>query len=874
MSRRLPVWTSRLVLWFACGAVGCSSSSAPGGGEAADSSLWKDVVVGDSAEDATDSGVLHDAGAAGDEVDGSVDGGEAVLADSIDTVGDTAEAFDAVEDVLLSPDAADSVADAEPDAAAGVDGSVDGEETIDAVCTPECAPGTKGCLDESTVWICGLAPGEDCATAVPYYCGKDATCSAGDCTCEPSGEVMCWYDEQWSSVYAATKCGSPVTNASDTALLPPVVDCGGAPGCYQGQCQPKVKAVELWPVPTSSELRAVLILGLDHVVVAGNNTTVYEYDHGAWQNLSAMDTLYTFEYLFNHQDGGIGAVTGRAQERRVAADQWETVHRFLDDGLTPPGTTVGSYLPTAAWAFDEETLFVATQDGGLHRSQSGEWSWVPTGYEGKSPWADFTSVWGSSPQDVWIVGEGGRARRFDGTSASPVPGLSVDAGGTGDDLGSVRGAPGAAVYVTRGHTVLRYEGGGFTPIYEAPEEGVLHRLFVAADDDLWAWGDSKLSHFDGAQWTVFDTELEGTAAKLRDFACIAHDHCWAVGTEGLVMRYDGSSFEFVSMGQGELPDGVLEPTAVFAASHDVVFTTIGAYGYKSAPIQQGWVRRHQMLGGTVAAVDEWQVPPAAKQAIGLRGLWGTAPDNMFVCSRVPMVFDGAQWLPLDLPPTLLDSHECVTLTGGYGELVLALGSKTNQAADQVFARRAASGGAWELLGGPDVGQIIDLWSAAGGVIYAMTFPYGSVSRLEADGNWTTLLYYPLTFIALEGVRFGVSNTAEILVNGGIDQNELVYQTSSGQAVHVDAFPGLELVGGFAVPPAGPGFLIAGHLSMVELVTGDLAPGTAPTFQQYKPYAYAKNHTMSIHAAAWGQIYIGAAPDGLLTIPAPWAALAP
>jgi hypothetical protein len=71
----------------------------------------------------------------------------------------------------------------------------------------------------------------------------------------------------------------------------------------------------------------------------------------------------------------------------------------------------------------------------------------------------LTSVWGSSVQDMFVVGEQGRILHYDGVS------WTSQTSGTGEDLTEVWGSSGSDVYaVGRSGTVLHYDGSAWTPL--------------------------------------------------------------------------------------------------------------------------------------------------------------------------------------------------------------------------------------------------------------------------------------------------------------------------------------------------------------------------------------------------------------------------
>lgn len=155
----------------------------------------------------------------------------------------------------------------------------------------------------------------------------------------------------------------------------------------------------------------------------------------------------------------------------------------------------------------------------------------------------LSSVWGSSPNDVYIVGgaELGTIVHFDGTAwerlAIPEVPLLVWVHGTGpDDIWAV-GVGGGALHFD-GTTWARVETG---------VTGDLWGVFARAPDDIWVVGGDVngstpiLLHGDGEAFTAVDLETSenpvGAAALFKVWGI--GDKLFAVGQRGLIVEYVG-----------------------------------------------------------------------------------------------------------------------------------------------------------------------------------------------------------------------------------------------------------------------------------------------------------------------------------------------
>ena len=165
--------------------------------------------------------------------------------------------------------------------------------------------------------------------------------------------------------------------------------------------------------------------------------------------------------------------------------------------------------------------------------------------------AALLAVWGASSSDVWVVG--GDARTGDGPAAWHWDGTTWErhtTGVTNVDLWWVFGIPGGPVFFGgSGGTILRYEGGTFTPM-TTPATQTVFGIWGANADDVWAVGGNFGGaggafawRWDGDTWTAStevpaETASQGTVFKVAGRAA---DDVWMSGTAGLALHFDGAA---------------------------------------------------------------------------------------------------------------------------------------------------------------------------------------------------------------------------------------------------------------------------------------------------------------------------------------------
>lgn len=166
------------------------------------------------------------------------------------------------------------------------------------------------------------------------------------------------------------------------------------------------------------------------------------------------------------------------------------------------------------------------------------------------------SVWGPSPDDVYVVGgqpatsaDGGFGVmfHFDGRDWSRVS-LPADT----PMLNWVFGSDEQVVAVGEAGTVLRSRDGGqsFESFGPAGITDPLWGVWGPSDDELWAVGGdpfvptSQLLHYRNGSWTELSLPaLDRPEGSLFKVWGTDAEHVWVVGDAGIVLSYDGQAWQ-------------------------------------------------------------------------------------------------------------------------------------------------------------------------------------------------------------------------------------------------------------------------------------------------------------------------------------------
>ena len=174
--------------------------------------------------------------------------------------------------------------------------------------------------------------------------------------------------------------------------------------------------------------------------------------------------------------------------------------------------------------------------------------------------ADFADVWGTGPADVWTVGEGGTVVHFDGNTFNSV------ASGTSTDLSAVFTAAPNDVWIAGGAMLWHWTGTLLTPVAVPGISATasIRDLHGVAANDIWlSGGDSVggaafVSHYDGTAWStveVLPTSVGAPGSAARVWA-LAADDVWAVAERvllrgvGIYWHFDGAAWTEVLTDQG------------------------------------------------------------------------------------------------------------------------------------------------------------------------------------------------------------------------------------------------------------------------------------------------------------------------------------
>jgi cysteine-rich repeat protein len=324
----------------------------------------------------------------------------------------------------------------------------------------------------------------------------------------------------------------------------------------------------------------------------------------------------------------------------------------------------------------------------------------------------------------------------------------------------------AAAAVGAAGTIAMFRFQTWVPGNVQPPVSVdLRAVWGRSQDDIYAVGDATILRWDNTgTWS----QVPLAAPLLGSYRAVGGDagHVYVVGDGGLVLVYDGATWQKINVG-----------------------TTENLHGVWS--VQQGGVSLVVAVGdhGTIVQYDGMQwVPGRTTSVANLTSVWGSSSDGFFaVGDRGTLLFyDGAVWRSMIAGRGLVGSVDqpLHAVHGVTGSDVIAVGS------EDVLAYQGA---AWTVTAAATSETLYGLWGSAPDDVYAVG-GYGSI--LHHDGFAWTSAASP-TGVDLRAV----SGTAfDDIYAAGDDLTLLHYGGASWTTVHAGALGSGELSGVFARAP--------------------------------------------------------------------------
>jgi hypothetical protein len=352
---------------------------------------------------------------------------------------------------------------------------------------------------------------------------------------------------------------------------------------------------------------------------------------------------------------------------------------------------------------------------------------------------DFTAVAGGAGDEVLVLSSADAFLRFDGTRwRRERSGLGPDFGKS-PRVGLWRAGPND-FYAVNGSTLFRFDGHAWTDLEIAPE-ALLADVWGSAEDDIYAVGSrGVILRFDGSGW--MPVEVEGVGLHdLKGVSGTGANNVHVVG-DGVIASFDGKGWSVL-----EVEDDL---RAVWASGTGDVFA-VGSHCAIRRNTGQGW-----------SASDPGAACGASPSYVTLEGVWGSGPDDVWAVGSggTALHYDGASWERVGVPER--GTGGLVAVWGGGPHDVHAVGD-----AGRLLHFDGAS---WRDVNGAVVTGLVSIWSGGQGGMMAGGAD-GSVIVLEQGGvsiepTTATSALVGLWGASAAGEVHGATDSGDVLRYGG------------------------------------------------------------------------------------------------------------
>jgi len=300
------------------------------------------------------------------------------------------------------------------------------------------------------------------------------------------------------------------------------------------------------------------------------------------------------------------------------------------------------------WLFFLALSFVLLNGYAIQVLAQGDigWMWHNPLPQGNS----LQSLWGSSANDVYAVGDGGTILHYDGSQ------WTIMSTGTKDIMYGVWGSAANDVYAVAVKAILHYDGTDWTRLsFDIP--GYLYGIWGTSSTDIFAVGEvGTILHYDGTDWYLMESN---TRKPLQSIWGSSETDIFAVGYEGTIIHYDGVSWSEMSSGTTQHLKSVwgTSSTNIYAVGDGG--TIVHYDGIMWSSIQSGttgylndiWGSSENdiyiaTLNGSLLHYDgiAWSTLYTGVEE-HLRSVWGSAPDDIFTVGYAGRIvhYDGSMW---------------------------------------------------------------------------------------------------------------------------------------------------------------------------------------------------------------------------------------
>jgi hypothetical protein len=290
-------------------------------------------------------------------------------------------------------------------------------------------------------------------------------------------------------------------------------------------CEP-VKLL-IWSNDSYPDMDLKAIWGIDENNIWAAGEGILKYDGNDWNPVTIPSTagrLWSI-YGFSADDiwaggeitGGILHYNGQTWEQMQTPNPW-------------PRTDYDQFTVLDIWGTSPNDVWAVGEFDKIMHWNGASW----TAFELEDYYTiSFFAIWGSSHDNVWMLGDESTLLHWNGSVWSEAP-YNIT---TSWIAGDIMGTSANNIWMASEKKIYNWNGNSWTPSLEG--DGVFYALWCTSATDVWTFicsnNDLPIYHWTGTQWE--EEDFNPTDPKcINDMFGFAEDNIWAVGN-GIISHY-------------------------------------------------------------------------------------------------------------------------------------------------------------------------------------------------------------------------------------------------------------------------------------------------------------------------------------------------
>ena len=418
--------------------------------------------------------------------------------------------------------------------------------------------------------------------------------------------------------------------------------------------------IETLDARIGSSMTAIWAFSENDIFIGDMDGVVHHYDGNSWDSIYEAGGSHNIRCIWGTSNSNLYICT----ENSFLHFNGSTCTQIM--GYTENADYVCVY------GFADNDMYMAAEyveypyiKGRLYHNSSGDpssWDLVDLPSEIADQDIRFTSVWGSSGDDVFVTGIHGEIIHWDGMNWHEID--------SGSDyyIRDIWGSSGTDVFAVTSNSIIHYDGDTCVAMSHPSVTSLTWIIGDSSANVLVGGSGDDVLHYDGIEWV----ELPGDEVDFSaDAFMFSSDNALIVAWDGVMYRYDGSG---ISQCENEyFPVRPLDAVSGTGIGNVYAVADEGyVYHYEGSGWNEMARPTTNPLSDIVAFADDdicvsnWQAtyhydgvswePLGGEESAG-GAIWGYSSDDLYaVQSSYVFHYDGTEWTTIYYNPPTSDAH--------------------------------------------------------------------------------------------------------------------------------------------------------------------------------------------------------------------------